>query len=74
MTIEFEGIEFATAHKAIQWTDAAGRGVAILVNRRNYVVEQAEADRLDMAGVEFAYLRDHEMPDGEHRIMTVPVN
>jgi len=74
MTIQFQGIEFATAHEAIQWTEAEGRGVAVLVDGRNFVVERHEADRLATAGVEFAYLCDHEMPDGEHRIVTVPVN
>jgi hypothetical protein len=33
-----------------------------------------DADRLEAAFVEFAYLHDHEMPDGSHRIVTVPVN
>jgi len=74
MTIEFKAIEFETAHEAIQWTEADGRGVAVLVDGKNLVVDRAEADRLAAAGVEFAYLCDHEMPDGEHRIVTVPVN
>lgn len=82
-TIEFKAIEFETAHEAIQWTEAdlpvrctqtGGRGVAVLVDGKNFVVDRAEADRLAAAGVEFAYLCDHEMPDGEHRIITVPVN
>jgi hypothetical protein len=38
------------------------------------VVAQADCDRLAAAGVEFAYLFNHEMPDGSFRIMTVPVN
>jgi hypothetical protein len=49
-TIEFNAIEFTTAHQAIQWTEADGRGVAILVDGRNFVVDQAEADRLAAAG------------------------
>lgn len=73
MTIEYEAIEFETAGEAIQWTYASGRGVAILLDGPK-VVDQKDADRLAAAGVEFAYLCDHEMPDGSHRIMTVPVN
>ena len=74
MTIEFRAIEFETAHEAIQWTEADGRGVAVMVDGKNFVVGRAEADCLAGAGVELAYLCDHEMPEGEHRIMTVPVN
>jgi len=74
MTTEFKAIEFETAHEAIQWTEADGCGVAVRVEGKNLVVARAEADRLAAAGVEFAYLCDHQMPDGEHRIVTVPVN
>ena len=74
MSIEFKAIEFPTAHEAIQWTYASGKGEAILLGGKNYVAEQTEIDRLATAGVEFAYLCDHEMPDGTHRIITVPVN
>jgi len=38
------------------------------------VVPQSDCDRLAASGVEFAYLFDHEMPDGSYRIVTVPVN
>lgn len=74
MSIQFKAIEFPTAHEAIQWTNASGKGEAILLGGKNYVAEQTEIDRLAAAGVEFAYLCDHEMPDGTHRIITVPVN
>ncbi|MCK6458173.1 MAG: hypothetical protein L6Q92_16795 [Phycisphaerae bacterium] len=73
MTIEYQAIDFETAHEAIQWTEASGKGVAILLDGPK-VVSQDDADRLAAAGVEFAYLHDHEMPDGTHRIVTVPVN
>lgn len=73
MTIEFRAIEFASADEAIQWSEASGKGVAILLDGPR-VVEQEDADRLAAVGVEFAYLHDHEMPDGTHRIVTVPVN
>jgi len=74
MTIEFTAIEFETAGEAIQWTEADGRGVAVLLDGKNFVMDRAEAERLAAAGVEFAYLHDHQMPDGEYRIITVPVN
>ncbi len=74
MTIEFKAIEFETASEAIQWTEADGRGKAVRLDGKNYVIEEAEADRLAAAGVEFAYLCDHQMPDGTFRIVTVPVN
>jgi hypothetical protein len=72
-TIHFHAIEFDTAHEAIQHTEAAG-GEAILLDGRNFVMTQAEVTRVGAAGVEFAYLVNHEMPDGEQRIMTIPVN
>jgi hypothetical protein len=73
MSIEFTGIEMGSDDEAIQYADAGG-GVAISVAGGSFVVTRAEAERLAEAGVEFAYLCDHEMPDGSHRIVTVPVN
>ena len=72
--IEFKATEFPTASEAIQWRNAGGQDKAVLLDGKNLVMAQSEADRLAAAGVEFAYLCDHEMPDGTHRIMTVPVN
>ena len=74
MTVSYEAIEFETASEAIQHTYASGEGVAIRLNGEPLVVLQEDADRLDAAGVDFAYLCDHEMPDGSHRIVTVLVN
>ncbi len=74
MEIEIRGIEFATAAEAIQHGDAIGIGEAITIGGKVLLVYPAEAERLANLGVEFAYLVDHEMPDGTHRIMTVPVN
>ncbi|GIK15672.1 MAG: hypothetical protein BroJett003_06360 [Planctomycetota bacterium] len=75
MSIEFRAIEFPTAGEAIQHTYADPRdGVAVLLGGKHYVMQESEADRLAAAGVEFAYLCDHEMPDGTFRIVTVPVN
>ncbi|HKQ48615.1 MAG TPA: hypothetical protein VJZ71_11140 [Phycisphaerae bacterium] len=75
MTLEFEAIEFDTADEALQHFCASGYGDAVItLSGKSYVIRQAEADRLAAAGCEFAYLCDHEMPDGTFRIMTVPVN
>ena len=78
MTMEFIGnfraIEFKSADEAIQHGNASGRGKAILLGGRHYVMEQPEIDRLAAAGVGFAYLTVHERPDGTELVMTVPVN
>ena len=73
-TIEITGIEFESADEAIQHMNASGCGVAISLDGVAMVVEQAEADRLAEHQIEFAYLVDHEMPNGSWRIMTIPVN
>jgi hypothetical protein len=74
MTIQIKGIEYANADEALQHLNASGRGVAISIGGKVLVVEQAEADRIAERRIEFAYLVDHEMPDGSWRIMTIPVN
>ena len=75
-TITFRSTEFATAGDAIQHakTNRGSKAIRLYPNGRNLVIAQEDADRLAAAGVEFAYLCDHKMPDGTHRIMTVPVN
>ena len=73
MTINFKALDFETADEAIQHTYASCEGVAIRLHGQPMVVEQEDADRLGAAGVEFAYLCDHQMTDGSHRIVTVPV-
>ncbi len=62
------------AGEAIQHADASHQGRAVLIDGKHQVISEADADRLAAAGVEFAYLVDHEMPDGERRILTIPVN
>jgi hypothetical protein len=74
MTINFKALGFESASEAIQHVNASGEGVAITLHGESMVVSEEDAHRLDAAGVEFAYLCDHEMPDGSWRIMTVPVN
>jgi len=73
MTIAIRGIEFTRSIDAIEHAKTAG-GVAILVAGKRLVVSRAEADRLDAAGVEFAYIHNHRLPDGTCRIIHVPVN
>jgi hypothetical protein len=82
-TITFEAFEFPTAHEAIQHENASGLGRAFVmdapdgrggVSGRYFVATQHEIDRLAGVGKALAYLCDHEMPDGSHRIVTVPVN
>ena len=70
MTITFHAREFRTVHEALQWADAGG-GVPILLDRP-MVATQDDVDRLAAAGVAFAFLIDHELPDGARRIMTIP--
>ena len=75
MTIEFQAIEFDNADEAIQHTYADPRdGVAVLLGGKHYFMQKTEAERLAADGVEFAYLFDHDLPDGRNIIMTVPVN
>ena len=73
-TINFKGIEFETIDEAIQETYASGRGEAILLAGRKFVVDKAEAERLETEGVEFAYLGLHELPNGRDVVVTIPVN
>ncbi|GMU38250.1 MAG: hypothetical protein KJ057_09720 [Phycisphaerae bacterium] len=74
-TVTFEAIEFETASEAIQHYYASGYGNDVIaLDGKYYVVKKAEADRLAEAGLEFAYVFDHDLPDGRNVILTVPVN
>ena len=76
-TITFNAIELSSASEAIQYVDCGPEythPTAVSLGGSYYVMEKAEAERLAAEGVEFAYLFDHEMPDGEHRLISVPVN
>jgi hypothetical protein len=66
-TIEFHAIEFATGREAIEDADESER--AIRYAGQNLVVDAVDADALEEAGVEFAYLSVHK-----GIVMTVPVN
>lgn len=74
MTLEIKGIECQDMSDALGWIDAQGHGLAIRIGGKVLVVEKAEAIRIEALGVSFAYLFDHQMPDGRHRIVTVPIN
>lgn len=69
-TIEFRGVECDSPSDAIQYADAAG-GKPITLGGKEYVVKESEADRLEAAGVEFAYIGYCEAIG---RFVTVPVN
>ncbi|MCC7291481.1 MAG: hypothetical protein IT449_05400 [Phycisphaerales bacterium] len=74
-TMTIEAIEFDSAHEAIQHYYAGGYGDRVIaLDRKYYLLKQAEAERLETAGVEFAYVFDHDLPDGRNVLMTVPVN
>jgi hypothetical protein len=60
--------QFSTALEAIRYA-REHRPVAVTVDGRYLVVTQAEADRMQAAGVEFACLTEY---DG--RVVTIPVN
>src|SRR5262245_53660720 len=67
MTIEFRAIEFDSADEAIQHYYASGYGDRVIsLQNRFYVTSKAEAERLAAAGVAFAYLFDHDLPDGRN--------
>jgi len=75
--ITFQATEHPSALEALQYLDASGDDHAILIGAdggrsvKYLTLTQAEAERIEMAGFEFAYLSYHE-PTG--RIMTIPVN
>ena len=67
------GTEWNAASVAVAAASATG-DEAIFLDGRNLVVKRSEAMRLTEEGVPFAYLCDHEMRDGTHCIVTIPVN
>lgn len=76
MTFEFlcDVYEFPTADESLQHADASGRGSVITLAGRYFVAAEPDIDRLAAAGIEFAFVCDHELPDGTFRMVTVPVN
>ena len=74
MTIKIKGIGFDSVAEAMQHLYASGAQCLMSIGGKYIVTTKAEADRIAAAGIEFAYVFDHDMPDGTSRIMTVPVN
>ena len=73
--ITFKGIELPTRAEAIQHANADPEmDTAITLHGKHCAVPKVTAEHLESQGIAFAYLHDHEMPDGTYRIMTVPVN
>ncbi len=67
------GDKHPTAADALQDCDASGWDCVLFVGDKYPCVMQ-EADRPEPEGVEFAYVCDHQMPDGSYRMVAVPVN
>jgi len=67
--ITIQATEHRNAHAALQHLDVSGDDHAILVDGKYLTAKQAEVERIAAAGVEFAYLVDHQ-----GKIMTIPVN
>ncbi|MBK9126294.1 MAG: hypothetical protein IPM13_00625 [Phycisphaerales bacterium] len=72
MTIS--AIECVDAYEAIQIARENEDACAITIAGRRYATPRAEAERLERAGVEFAYLGEITRDDGKQCIVTVPVN
>ncbi len=69
-TYRIQATEHRNAYEALQHLDASGDDYAILVGGKYLTVSAAEAERLETAGIEFAYLSYNEAAE---RIMTIPV-
>jgi hypothetical protein len=67
--ITIRATEHPSAHEAIQHLEVSGDDHAILVGNKYLTLKQAEVERIAAAGVEFAYLIDHQ-----GKIMSIPVN
>ncbi len=74
MTIQIRAIECRSAHEALATAQKSDCGDAILLGGKHYAIFRAEAERLETAGVEFAYLHEITLEDGSRRIVTVPIN
>ena len=67
-TLKFLAIPCTSAREAVRRAAATG-GEAIILDGRKLVVSPEDAEKLEIAGVEFAYLCEHR-----GQILTVPVN
>jgi hypothetical protein len=64
----FNAYEFTTMRAAVDFARRRG-GRALMLGDRRLVVDQPEAERLEVEGVVFAFLTEHA-----GRVMTIPVN
>ena len=71
--MEFRAYEFESGFEALQYAEAGG-GVAILWEGKHLVAREADVDHLAALGDEFAYLVAADLPDGDWRVMTIPIN
>ena len=67
--ITIRATEHPNAHEALQHLEVSGDDHAVLVGNKCLTLKQDELDRIDAAGIEFAYLVDRN-----GKIMTIPVN
>jgi hypothetical protein len=67
-TLKFLALPCTTSREAVDRAAATG-GEAILLDGRKLVVSPEDAEKLEIAEVELAHLREHR-----GRIVTVPVN
>lgn len=74
MTIQMHAIECLDAHEALKIARESECGAAILLGDRHYAIYRPEAERLEVAGVKFAYLHEVVRADGSPVITTVPIN
>lgn len=69
--ITIRATEHRTASEAIQHLNVSAGDRAVLVGGKYLTLSQAEAERLEATGGEFAYLSWHRPTN---QIMTIPVN
>jgi len=65
--ITIQATEHPNAHEALQHLEVSGDDHAILVGGKYLTAQQAEVEKIAAAGIEFAYLIDHQ-----GKIMTIP--
>ncbi len=72
-TIMVRGFECESLDDALGWVDAMGNTTAIKIGGKILVVPEAEARRLDTEGISFAYVGEHQIPDGTFRTVSVSI-
>jgi len=58
--LRITGIECENVNEAFGWVDACGHGNVIRIADRLFVVDEAEAERIDALRVPFNYLFDRD--------------